>query len=89
MEISSVIFIYLIDLTRSICEKCNYRPSGTWGTAIPVQRSHTELQSPVVELYNHKFIYNTKVIPMYGVCIIITLEFSIYKIPSAISYCIE
>ena len=43
MEISSGIFIHLLNLTRSSCEKCNFRPSGrnpTCGPAIPLQRSN-------------------------------------------------
>ena len=43
MEISSGIFIHLLDLTRSSCEKCNYLSSGrnrTCGPAIPMQRSN-------------------------------------------------
>jgi hypothetical protein len=42
MEILSVNFIYLLDLTRSSCKKCNYTPSGRkriCGPAIPVQRN--------------------------------------------------
>ena len=41
MEISSVKFIHLYDLTRSSCEKCNFCPSGknrACGAATPVQR---------------------------------------------------
>jgi hypothetical protein len=38
MEILSVNFIHLLDLTRNSCEKCNYKPSGrrTNGTIRPI-----------------------------------------------------
>jgi hypothetical protein len=41
VEMSSVNFIHLLDLTRNSCEKYNYRPSGrnrNCGLAIPLQR---------------------------------------------------
>ena len=40
MEIASANFIHLLDLTRSSCKKCNYRPSGRNRTCDSVQRSN-------------------------------------------------
>ena len=65
MEVSRTrLYTFITSITRSSCEKCNYRPSGrnrTCGTAFPVQRSNQLSASPVVEPYvvepyNHKLI---------------------------------
>ena len=48
-------------LTRSSCEKCNYRFSGrnrTCGPAIPVQRSNQLSYRGQLSLSNHKFLFH-------------------------------
>ena len=51
LQMEIVNFIHLCYLTRSSCEKCNYRPLAGIEPAIPVQRSNQlSYRETVVEL---------------------------------------
>ena len=58
MEISSVNFIHLLDLTRSSCEKCNYRSLWQESNLRPCDTGEHSLSYRVqLSRSNHKFMY--------------------------------